>query len=154
MKMFRVLLALPMEEKAWVVLLFLASLLAKSALLVLPLRYFFPLLGSHHRNDRITVAVAPETISRARRMGSLMQQISGKAIWETRCLPQAISVKWLLNRYRIPAVFYLGARIDADSGERMKAHAWVQVDDTVIVGGPQHIDYQVVATFAPEGQPA
>jgi len=83
-----------------------------------------------------------------------MESVSRNVPWECKCLSEAICVKWLLNRYQIPAVFYLGARIhskEEDSEEQdkesLKAHAWINVGPCTVIGAPAHRNYQVVATF-------
>ena len=50
--------------------------------------------------------------------------------------------------YRIPAVFYLGAKLDSTADNGMKAHAWLNVGKYTIIGGQIAEDgYQVTATF-------
>jgi len=55
-------------------------------------------------------------------------------------------VQWLLNRSKIPSVFYLGAYIRSDN-QGMKAHAWISVGRYVVIGAPEHRKYKPVATF-------
>ncbi|MEQ9209715.1 MAG: lasso peptide biosynthesis B2 protein, partial [Pseudomonadales bacterium] len=97
----------------------------------------------------LCVLVNDEQAAMASRMGKLMYSVSKNVPWESKCLTDALCVKWLLDRYKIPAVFYLGARINNDktSLEAMQAHAWLSVGPFVVTGAPEHLDFQVVATF-------
>ena len=80
-----------------------------------------------------------------------MHSVSKNVPWESKCLNDALCVKWLLNRYKIPAVFYLSAKINNEGSNLnspMQAHAWVSVGPYTVTGAPKHLDFQVVATFA------
>lgn len=143
----KTLISLPLEEKTWLVVLTIGSLLTKLMLRILSLNSFRRILGVHENNTEPVIPVTAEQLVKARRIGQLMHMISNKTVWESKCLPQALCVKWLLNWYQIPAVFYLGASMQANAASRLQAHAWVQVGHDVVVGGPQHAQYQVVATF-------
>ena len=119
MKKLSFLLSLSLEEKIWLVTLLAGSQLARLALFLFPLRVFRPLLGTHYRNETVNISVDTALKAKAHRMGSLMQMTGNREILETKCLPQAITIKRLLNRYDIPAVFYLGATLDAASDARI-----------------------------------
>lgn len=107
-------------------------------------------------NRQVSVLALKGQINKARCIGKLMESVSRNVPWECKCLAEAICVKWLLNRYQIPAVFYLGARInaapnsntnDSATSENLQAHAWINVGQCTVIGAPTHRCYQVVATF-------
>ena len=50
-----------------------------------------------------------------------------------KCLPQALTAHWLLNRRGYPAALRLGATLDDQ--RRLIAHAWVELDGRVLIGG-------------------
>jgi len=49
------------------------------------------------------------------------------------CLPQALAAQFLLKRHGFPARLVIGVRKD-ESGD-FKAHAWVENDGNVVIGG-------------------
>jgi len=109
-------------------------------------------MGHQYMNNRLVSVLADEQqASKASRIGKLVESVSRNVPWECKCLSEAICVKWLLNRYQIPAVFYLGARINSEPennhDETMQAHAWVNVGPYTVIGAPTNRNYQVVATF-------
>ena len=151
----------------------IGSLLCWFAIRISSSRNLAKTMGDQYLQNRtLCVLATEEQALTASRMGKLMHSVSKNVPWESKCLTDALCVKWLLNRYRIPAVFYLGAKIDSagdsagdstddstedtgssknDSGSSknsMQAHAWVSVGPYVVTGAPEHLDFQVVATFA------
>ncbi len=104
-------------------------------------------MGSYLENRQVVVIANDAQRIKASRIGRLMKTVSKNVPWECKCLSEALCVKWLLNYYKIPSVFYLGARLDKEDKNGMKAHAWVTVGPQIVIGGPGHKDYHVVATF-------
>jgi len=89
-----------------------------------------------------------EQVVSAVEMGKFMSMVANNTPWKCQCLSQALCVKWLLNRYKIPSVFYFGSALEKkDNKTHMKAHAWIDVGSKTVIGGPQHQHYKVVATF-------
>jgi len=147
----------------------IGSLLSWFAIRISSSRNLAKTMGDQYLQNRtLCVLATEEQALTASRMGKLMHSVSKNVPWESKCLTDALCVKWLLNRYRIPAVFYLGAKIDStgdstddsanhsgNSKNSMQAHAWVSVGPYVVTGAPEHLDFQVVATFAsPALEPA
>lgn len=133
----------------------IGSLLSWFAIRISSSRNLARTMGDQYLQNRtLCVLATEEQALTASRMGKLMHSVSKNVPWESKCLTDALCVKWLLNRYRIPAVFYLGAKIDnstedtGSSKNSMQAHAWVSVGPYVVTGAPEHLDFQVVATFA------
>jgi hypothetical protein len=138
---------LPLERKFWLLVCFIGSLLAWFAIRFISMRKLASLMGSYLENRQVAVIASDEQQIKASRIGRLMNTVSKNVPWECKCLSEALCVKWLLNYYKIPSVFYLGARLDSEDNNGMKAHAWVTVGPYVVIGGPGHKDYQAVATF-------
>ena len=115
---------------------------------IIPMRKLAGLMG-HHLNNRAVCMLANERdVRKAIRIGQLAQMVDNATPWQFPCLAQALCVKWLLNRYRIPSVFYLGTMIvKQEAKPEMKAHAWVDVRQHTVVGAPQHKQYTPVASF-------
>lgn len=146
-KNLRSALALPLERKAWLLAFLLGMPLAWIGVRVLPMRRLLPLVGAPLENRRVSVLATRTQWRKARSMGKLMHAMGERMLPSSRCLVEALCVKWMLNRYDIPAVFYLGARLDKEKKEGMRAHAWVRVGPVAVVGGPSEREYPIVATF-------
>lgn len=140
---------LPIEQKIWLMVLFLGSLLTWFAIKIISMPKLTKLMGHHLGNRRITILADQQQIRDARKMGSLMSMVADNTPWKCECLSQALCIKWLLNRYHIPSMFYLGAFLTKlDNEAKMKAHAWVDVGPFTVIGGPQHRQYTVTASFS------
>ena len=141
-------LALSWEETLWLLIFLAGSLLLVLVLTIIPMRKLAGLMG-HHLNNRAVCMLANERdVRKAIRIGQLAQMVDNATPWQFPCLAQALCVKWLLNRYRIPSVFYLGTMIvKQEAKPEMKAHAWVDVRQHTVVGAPQHKQYTPVASF-------
>ncbi len=91
---------------------------------------------------------APLRPARREQAGEIARVVAGVARvvpFRAMCLEQAIAAAAMLRRRRIVAAIHLGtARDDIEAG--FAAHAWITVDDRVILGGP--VDrYTPIARF-------
>jgi hypothetical protein len=59
------------------------------------------------------------------------------------CLTQAIAAHWLLRQGGFPAVLYLG--VLRGPGAVFRAHAWVESDGRVLIGGGAGKDFTRLA---------
>lgn len=65
--------------------------------------------------------------------------------WRAMCIEQGIALQRMLRRRGVDASLHYGLAIDPDRA--MKAHVWVSVSGTVVIGGDPIGDYSCVATF-------
>ena len=68
------------------------------------------------------------------RVGTAVSRAAGLLPWRPKCLPQALAARMMLRRRGIDFESHLGV-IETSP---FKAHAWVTVRGTPIVGGPTH----------------
>ena len=61
------------------------------------------------------------------------------------CLTQALALQWLLSRSGHTSRVHLGARRDAAG--KFEAHAWVECEDRVVIGGPEAHEYVPLAAW-------
>lgn len=139
---------LPSEEKIWLLACLTGSIFALFSIHTLSLNRLSWLLGDHLQNRHVCSIATQGQISKAWRIGRIMESVSKRVPWQCACLSQALCVKWLLNQLKIPSVFYLGAKLDNTNKDGMKAHAWICVGPRTVIGAPTHRNYQVTATFA------
>ena len=138
---------LPLEEKAWLIAFFIGSLISRIAILALPMNKLTRFMGHHLENRMVCIPASQKNTLTAIKMGRLMNMVSNNVPWKCACLSEALCLKWLLNRYRIPYVLYLGATLTSTSATSIKAHAWVDVGEQTIIDNYDDIDYRVTATF-------
>jgi transglutaminase superfamily protein len=135
------------EHQLWVFICCIGSLVSLFAINLVPMKRIAQLMGTHLGNRQLSVIVSEAQLKKACQIGNVMFAVSKHVPWHCKCLSEALCVKWLLNRYDIPSVMYLGARIDADDVKGMQAHAWVNVGRLTVIGGSGHKAYTVVACF-------
>lgn len=138
---------LPLEEKGWLIAFFIGSLIARIAIMVLPMNTLTRFMGHHLENRMVCIPANQKSTSSAIKMGRLMSLVSNNTPWKCACLSEALCLKWLLNRYRIPYVLYLGATLTSTSATSIKAHAWIDVGEQTIIDNYDDIVFKVTATF-------
>ncbi len=138
---------LSLEEKSWLVVFYIGSIISWFAIRLVPMQSIAGLMGQHLDNRTLCMLANNTQASKATRMGQLVNMVANNTPWKFQCLAQALCIKWLLNRYKIPSVFYLGALLTKNTTPEMKAHAWVEVREHTIIGSPQHKHYKVIASF-------
>ncbi|MEQ9023234.1 MAG: hypothetical protein RLN82_10830, partial [Pseudomonadales bacterium] len=95
------LLKLPAERKLWLLVFFIGSLLSWFAIRISNSQTLASKMGDQHLQNRtLCVLVNDEQAAMASRMGKLMYSVSKNVPCESKCLTDAICVKWLLDRYK------------------------------------------------------
>ena len=96
-----------------------------------------PMAAQHRPSTEELTAVATTAdevtlglVRRGRRVGRMVTRVAGLLPWHPTCLRQAMAVRWMLRRRRVPSVLHLGI---ADVAS-MDAHAWVTVQGFTVVG--------------------
>jgi hypothetical protein len=116
--------------------------LVRVALWVVPSQI---LLGSVSR----MVARAPVTATptpEVRRVGWAVRAI-GRRVPHASCLTQALATQILLARRGLSSQLRIGVARDAETG--FAAHAWVDIDGDVLVGGAGAERYHVLPDLSP-----
>lgn len=121
--------------------------LAVSRLLIIwvPLRRLARLLSVRPQSarPRSRVGDAPETAKRVRRAVSLAAR---HVPWSAVCLPRAMAGKFMLARRGIGSTLHLGAGRSGVS-DKLEAHAWLTVEDVVVLGEAGMKDVIQIARF-------
>ena len=95
------------------------------ALWVLPYRTVLAVFG-HPTHYRVRSAAYARTTLQ------VTDWVGRTALGDRPCLTQALAARWLLGRAGYAAELKLGARRD---GDRFLAHAWLEIDGRVVLGG-------------------
>jgi hypothetical protein len=135
------------EKQVWVALLTAGSLITWFAIRLFKMKRFCAFFGDYQENQSMCVLATKEQRGKAWQIGRTMDVVTKNVPWECKCLAEALCVKWLLDRYHIPSATYLGAYLDTDEKAGIKAHAWLTVNDYVVIGGPGHEEHQVTSVF-------
>ncbi len=101
----------------------------------------------HLPNNGEIVTLNDKDNSKAILVGQAIMRAAAYTPWESACLVQSLAAQKMLQKRRIPGVFYLGAAKDEESKEKMKAHAWSQCGDSIITGGAGHEEFTVLSVF-------
>jgi Transglutaminase-like superfamily len=81
-----------------------------------------------------TVQPLDQSLDTAVHLGALVRLANHRIqVLKVTCVPESLSVWWLLRRRGIPAQLQLGLRKSAD---QLDGHAWVTVGDRVVSGDP------------------
>lgn len=117
--------------------------LSRFLLLTTEFKKIAPRLGRHMREAS---AEATEIKRRkAAKIGWAVNVMSRHTVWESKCLAQAMAVKFMLNRRRLQSTLYLGMR--KDEAGNLVAHAWIQSCGLTLAGGPGTDQYTVLSVF-------
>ena len=120
--------------------------IARTGIFILPFRWLARSLGQHMREDQ--TSLPPDDLKLARMIGAAVRSATNYTPWGSVCLPQAVAVKWMLKRRRIPGTVYLGVMKDETKSEKLAAHAWIRCGHIILTGSQGHRQYTVVSTFS------
>lgn len=124
----------PSSEK-WLQINVLFTLgIIKLGLLLLPFRRLYNVVArfSHYKIDRDTREKIPlENII------NVIDRASRRFLGANSCFPQALTGKVLLERHGYPVQVRLGVKQAEKS--KLIAHAWLEKDGEVIIGGPKSL---------------
>jgi Transglutaminase-like superfamily len=88
------------------------------------------LLGTFQADPRTDEPVGEAKLRDAARVGGTVTRVAGLLPWHPTCLRQALAVQRMLRRRRIACRLHLGVTHPRSA----QAHAWVTVEDRVVVG--------------------
>lgn len=117
---------------------------ARIAVLTLPFRRVVRVLAMQKLD--VPKQEGPQHVTKARRIGRMIQEASRHLPWECRCLVQAIAGKLMLVRRGITSTVYIGVAKDEHKG--FNAHAWLSSRAVTVTGGRGHERFSVIAHFA------
>ena len=126
-------LKLPLGDKCLLILTFNVVLIVRLMLWLLPFRHFRALV------DKSTPAFTPKDERDSERMLRIAWAVTQTArpIPGATCFTQAIATKILMSWWRYPCVIQIGVMKDEEGA--LKSHAWVEVDDKVLIGGSEDL---------------
>lgn len=73
-----------------------------------------------------------------------VEQMGAKRWIEANCLPRALAAHWMLRRRGIVSKLCLGV---AREKQQLSAHAWIELEQAIVVGGVEAPKYQKMIEF-------
>ena len=138
--------ALSPEEKKLFLEAYLMLGFMRAAISTIPFKRLTRTL--QHSQDYIhPVTLTAEQLHTAELVGKMITQAANNTPWNSTCLAQALTAQRILIRRDIPGVFYLGAKKNKDTKEKMAAHAWAQCGETIITGERSHEAFTILSVF-------
>jgi hypothetical protein len=86
----------------------------------------------------------------ARRLARAVRRAADRLPGETRCLPQAMALQWLLRRRGFDATLYIGVLPGRERGGLGDLHAWVDCRGEVLIGETAEVHLPLYAAAVPE----
>ena len=142
---------LPMTDRilTYEAAIFLA--IARAWVLVGPFRKIAATLGTSYpaATPRADLAASSDRdVEISRRISEAVKRAAKNIPVHAVCIQQAIAAKMMLRRRGIPCVMHFGvARGLPDSGDALRAHAWLQTANVEITGFPLDDDLKEIAYF-------
>lgn len=146
LRMFGGFVAMPLKDKALLLVAWCLLGFAAALLLFTPFRRLAPLLGK----SLGAVAYVPTTNAqqavRAQLVRTGILRAARIAPFRADCLPQAFAAALMCRMLGVPASVHLGVRLDEVTSD-MSAHAWVSAGPVAVSGGRSFDTYTAVACF-------
>jgi hypothetical protein len=142
MNRLRKLLRLPARERWFLVKVSLLLEAIKLTMSLVPFRILRTLVD---RAASVPVRVSPRERYPAQSIGRVVQTTSRHVPGEKTCLVQALAAQVLLVRRGHPATLHIGA-YKTDEGA-FQAHAWVECEGEVVIGGYELERYTPLTTL-------
>lgn len=128
-------------EAAWTLLA------AQAAVHLLPFHWLTPGFGRLGESERV-IPLTPAQVWQAQQIGWAVRALARHFPWDSKCLAQAITGKWMLQRRGLTSTLYLG--VDHGKKNWLEAHAWLVCGNEILTGERQHERFVVIAAFTEE----
>lgn len=120
-------------------------LLAICRILILTVKFkrISPYLGTHMKES--SEKIDDIDVFKIRSVAWAVNTASRFTFWESKCLVQAMAVKYMLKRRKLKSTVYLG--VLRDEKNEMKAHAWIRCGSIIVTGARGREKFKVVSIF-------
>jgi hypothetical protein len=133
------------KQKVLLVLIFLLLGIMRVVILLIPFRYYVKVLLQAKRSQT-KFMLTPKKFGYARAIGRLTALAAKFTPWESKCLVQGLTVRFLLRALHIPSCFYIG--VGKDEEQQFAAHAWVNCNNFTLIGGAESFkQFKIISQF-------
>ena len=141
-------LKLSFTEKLFFFEAFVALGVMRAAILTISFKRLSRSLKQQKQYDLILLSSESYVLAQAVQKG--IKQAANHTPWESACLAQSLTARWMLQRRGVPGALYLGINKGASSKNKighMKAHAWSQCGEVIVTGEQGIENFTVVSVF-------
>lgn len=117
--------------------------IARIATFLLPFKRYNKHIGSY--KEETPYEIDAKDYSTIKGVAWAVNTISKYTPWQCKCLVQAIAAQRMLKKRKIYSTLYLG--VNKNSGNEMKAHAWLRCGHVFVTGGYIKSEFREVARF-------
>ncbi len=110
----------------------------------LPFKWIAAWLGA--AGTETPTSAEDHEILMAQEIGWAVNAVARRALWDARCLGQALAATGMLRRRGLEGTVSFGAGRN-DTAE-FTAHAWLRLGPLMVTGGPDHELFKTFTTFA------
>ena len=146
LKKLKQFLGLKRRDKLLFIEAFCTLAFVRATMLLLPFERLTRGLTQKHDKNWITL-LPFHSMQHALRISWAICHAANNTPWESACLAQSLCARKMLQRQKIPGVFYLGVMKDETSKEKMKAHAWSEAGEKILTGGTGYESYSVISVY-------
>lgn len=127
-----------------------ALALARICIRILPFSRWRGSLGEPAEDPVALAHVRPEAneqeLAEARALARRVERAASRLPGESKCLPKAMALQWMLHRRSIPSRLVIA--VLRQQGERADAyHAWVECGADMVIGHCDRTEYTPLACF-------
>lgn len=133
-------------EQKLIVQAFIYMLVVRYLMLKVKFKKYQKYLGERGVETTNQYPTAKEEIIKTVRR--IVLSTSKNTPWESKCMVQAVSCKWLLKKYGVESTIYFGIKPDEENKGKLKAHAWLRVGEYIVTGREGHKAFKVVNFYA------
>lgn len=116
----------------------------RAAILFLPfnkLKYF---MGDSKEESPLEISYQEK--EEVLKISRYVKKISSVTLWESKCLVQALTAKYILKRHKINSTLYLG--VSKDNNKNIKAHSWLRCGNLIVTGEEFKDKYKEISKFS------
>jgi hypothetical protein len=96
-------------------------------------------------------ALPPDSMGLATKLARQVERAAGRLPLHTKCLPRAITLQWMLRRRGLPSCLVIAMRKGANRSDDIATddyHAWVECNDTILIGHCDRSTYHPLMVVA------
>lgn len=118
--------------------------ITRAILLLIPFKYIAPRLGRQFNDlpDGPKQSNIPEWVQHT---AWAVETAARQTPWESACLVQAITGKFLLKQRGLETQLFLGMKKDPYG--KLSAHAWLKAGSEILIGKNGHETFTVLSVF-------
>jgi hypothetical protein len=137
-------MALSVRERQWCLVVVPLLVLVKLALSLLSFSTCLRLARLHY-GESTERPITEQKVATALALGHVIAGVGRRLPFAANCLVQSLGTMLMLRFYGIPAILYVGTRLD-DHG--FSAHAWVGAGSRIVNGGDGSESFAIMANIA------